>query len=294
VGVFRTTNPKQVTAFEEWLGCRVSVAVDFSARTTWSDIANPDYLFEAWAGESRRLALGVAMLPEDESATIEAGAAGEYDRYFRQLGEGLVQDGHADAILRVGWEFNLDGSRWFTRDADAFKQYWRRIATAMNAVPGSSFLFDWNLNNGRNPVDATRYYPGDDVVDIVGVDSYDVSGTSYPYPKNCDAACRTKRQTQAWEKSIFGGSRGLRFWRQFAAERNKPLSLPEWGLWERPDGTGGGENPSYIQRMHEFIVDPESNIAYQAYFESNGDDGDHRLMTSFRTSGDLFRRLFNP
>jgi len=32
--------------------------------------------------------------------------------------------------------------------------------TAMRAVPGQRFQFDWNVNNGRNEVDAMRYWPG--------------------------------------------------------------------------------------------------------------------------------------
>ena len=291
VGVFRATDPAETAKYEAWLGCRVDVAIDFSARATWADIATPTYLYRAWDGQDRRLALGVAMLPDEEESSMAAGAAGEYDQYFTTLAEGLVEHGEADAILRLGWEFNLEESRWFTRDTESFKTYWRRIATAMNAVGGSAFVFDWNPNNGRNPVDATAYYPGDDVVDVVGVDAYDVSGDAYPYPSVCNAECRTTTQRKAWDDSIFGGERGLRYWRDFAIEHDKPLSVPEWGLWQRPDGIGGGDNVSYIQRMHAFLVEGKSRIAYHAYFESNGDDGEHRLMVTFEDAGTVFRKL---
>jgi hypothetical protein len=293
VGVFRETNPAELDAFEAWLGCRVDYAIDYSSRSSWADIQDPSYLHQAWAGEDRRLVLGVAMLPEeDDSATIGAGAAGDYDGYYKTLAERLVADGEQDAILRVGWEFNLSESRWFTRNTDDFIKYWRNIANVMNAVPGSRFLFDWNVNNGRGPVDAKRYYPGDDVVDIIGVDAYDVSGRSYPYPKSCDAGCRSTRQTKAWDEEIFGGTNGLSSWRTFAADHRKPMSLPEWGLWGRPDGTGGADDPAYVRRMHEFIVDPASNMAYQSYFEFDGDDGQHRLMTTYPEAGVVFRQLF--
>jgi len=43
------------------------------------------------------------MLPEkDDRASLAKGAAGQYDTYFRQLGELLVANGQEDAILRVG------------------------------------------------------------------------------------------------------------------------------------------------------------------------------------------------
>ena len=294
VGVFRETNPAELDAFEAWLGCRVEYVIDYSARNSWADIEDPSYLHRAWSGEGRRLVLGIAMLPEeDDSATMAAGAAGEYDVHYKTLAERLVADGEQDAILRVGWEFNLSESRWFTRNEADFKTYWRNIAVVMDSVPGSKFNFDWNVNNGRGPVDARSYYPGDDVVDIIGVDAYDVAGNAYPYPNTCDDPCRIARQTKAWDEEIFGGRNGLASWQSFAAEHRKPMSLPEWGLWARPDGTGGGNDPAFVHRMHDFILDPDSNMAYQAYFEFNGDDGEHRLMTTFPDAGAVFRRLFN-
>lgn len=292
VGVFRQTDPAEVEEFEAWLGCRVDYAIDYSARDSWENIANPNYLHRAWSGEGRRLVLGIAMLPTNGDVDIASGAKGRYDRYFRALAKNMVEAGQADAILRVGWEFNLAESTWFTRDTDAFIAFWRRIVTTMRSVEGANFQFDWNPNNGVNPADATDYYPGDDVVDYIGIDAYDVGGP-YPYPAECDDGCRLEFQEQAWSDSTYGGERGLRFWSEFARSHQRPLSLPEWGLWSRPDGIGGGDNAYYIERMHEFITDPANNVAYQAYFESDGDDGEHRLMTTFKERGELFRSLFS-
>jgi hypothetical protein len=292
VGVFRQTDPAEVDAFEDWLGCRVDYAVDYSARDSWRNIADPSYLHRAWADQPRRLVLGVAMLPTNGDVDIAAGARGDYDKYFRELATNLVTDDQADAILRVGWEFNLSESTWFTKDADKFVAYWRRIVSTMSAVNGARFEFDWNPNNGRNPVDAVDYYPGDDVVDYVGIDAYDVGGP-YPYPDRCDDSCRLDVQTRAWNDAIYGGSRGLGFWITFARQHGKPIALPEWGVWSRPDGIGGGENPYYIEQMHRVIVDPANNVAYQAYFEFDGADGEHRLMTTFPRSGEMFRSLFS-
>lgn len=292
VGVFRETNPPAVRAFERWLGCPVDVIVDYSARETWEDIASPHYLLEAWAKNPRRLVLGIAMLPEaDTSATIEQGADGEYDHHFRRLGENLVAAGRGRSVLRIGWEFNLRSSRWLTHDSGAFKRYWRRIAEALR-VPGSDFVLDWNPNKGHGATYAPDYYPGDDVVDVIGVDAYDVNSRVYPYPDDCDAACREETQRTSWDDFVYGGELGLKFWSEFAQERGKPLSLPEWGLWERPDGTGGGDNPHYLRAMHDFITDPVNAVLYQAYFEFDGADGQHRLMTTFDEGGRLFRELF--
>jgi hypothetical protein len=294
-GVFRGTDPVQVRAFETWLGRDVDYVVDFSARAGWQDISNPRNQLASWRNSPYRQVYGLAMLPTDDgSATMQRGADGDYDGYFSTLARRLVAAGQQDAILRLGWEFNLGDSRWSTDEPQVFISYWQHVVSAMRAQPGQQFEFDWNPNNGENPYDATSYYPGDDVVDYIGVDAYDVSwrAGSYPYPEVCDQKCRLARQRTAWEKVIYGGERGLRFWSRFAAQHGKPLSLPEWGLWSRPDQHGGGEDAYYLRQMEQFIADPANDVAYQAYFEFNAPDGRHRLMTTFPASGEVFRALF--
>lgn len=296
-GVFRQTDPQAVRQFAQWLGRPLDVVVDFSARDTWEQIAYPGYMLDTWSQEGLQPVYAVAMLPEqDGTATMQRGAAGEYDDYYRTLAGELVDADQGHAVLRVGWEFNLAGSRWATPDTESFIAYWRRIVESMRSVEGQRFRFDWNVNNGDgNRYDALDYYPGDDVVDYIGVDVYDQSGRdgTYPYPVDCDDLCRHERQRAAWDRQIHGGERGLGFWRDFAVARAKPMSLPEWGLWARPDGTGGGDNPFFIERMHEFITDPDNGVAYHAYFEYDGADGEHTLREAFPRSGELFRWLWS-
>jgi hypothetical protein len=298
-GVFIGTSRADAEAYQDWFGStgagKIDRIVDFSSRETWAQVANPKEMLAEWKGSGFRPVYSVALLPDrDDSATLQRGAAGEYDKYYRQLAKNLIKADQADAILRLGWEFNLEYSRWGSDDSTSFIAYWRRIVTAMRAVKGQKFQFDWNPNNGDNKYDAVSYYPGDDVVDYIGVDAYDVSWGlhTYPYPGSCDNGCRTSRQTNAWKKSVYGGKRGLKFWSAFARRRGKPMSLPEWGLWDRQDGHGGGNDPAYLRRMHDFIADPQNGVAYQAYFEFDGSDGPHRLMTTFAASGDTFRSLF--
>jgi hypothetical protein len=293
MGVFVGTAPDDVRAFADWLGREVTYAVDFSGRQSWAEISQPS-LIDAWKGQPYRNVYSLAMLPADPADTIERGATGEYNPYYADLAQRLVEANQGDAILRVGWEFNLADSRWGSDDPAAFIAYWRHIVTTMRAQPGQQFQFDWNPNNGDNKYDAANYYPGSDVVDYIGIDAYDVSWAegAYPYPENCDTTCRRAVQKIAWDESVYGGARGLRFWSRFAAKQGKPMSLPEWGLWLRQDQHGGGADPDYLRRMNEFIEDPTNRVAYHAYFEFNGPDGPHRLMTTFPRAGDVFRSLF--
>lgn len=294
LGVFGTTDPPRVQSFAREHGVDLTFVVDFPSRGTWDEIRWPDYMIDAWRTTDLRPVYGLAMLPDDEDATIEKGATGAYDGHFYEFGRRLVAAGQEDAVLRIGWEFNLGYSRWHSDDPQAFIEYWRKIAYALKAVPGQEFTLDWNVNNGREGEDGTRYYPGDDVVDVVGVDVYDVavgrSKTTYPYPDDCGDACRTARQEKAWAQT-FNGERGLAFWTRFARQHGKPVSIPEWGLWAGDDAEGGGDNPVFIRRMYEYVSNPANNVAYHAYFDNDAEGRLHRLA-NFPKAAAEFRRLF--
>jgi hypothetical protein len=221
------------------------------------------------------------------------GAKGNYDANFTRLARNLVAGGQGSAIIRLGWEFNLASSRWSTANPQQFISYWRHVVTAMRAVPGQKFTFDWNPNVGVTAYDATQYYPGNAYVDYIGVDVYDLSWQkdTYPYPASCPAACRLERQKLVWER-LHDGTHGLAFWSDFAASKGKPMSLPEWGLWKRNDNHGGADNPYFIEQMYRFIANPKNNVAYHAYFETATDEGTHRLMTDFPASSAAFRKFF--
>ncbi len=70
------------------------------------------------------------------------------------------------------------------------------------------------------------------------------------------------------------------------------------GVWGRPDGIGGSDDPDYIQRMYDFITDKSNNVAYASYFEydypSDSDGGKHSLEDSFPNSAAKFKQLFVP
>lgn len=295
LGVFVGTNSAKVPKFETWLGRNVDDVLHFDDRKNWDQIANPD--ISQWKDKDYRLIFAVPMLPSSErptkEASMRAGARGEYNKHFTSLAKKLVASGQEGAVLRIGWEFNLKSWTWGIKDHEVFIKFFRHVVNSMRAVPGAKFKIDWNVNNGYNPYDATKYYPGDKYVDYVGVDAYDLNSTVYPYPKKCNAACRSEIQQEAWDENIYGGEHGLRFWAAYAAKHKKPLSIPEFGLWTVPDGSDGGDdNPIYIEQMHNFITWAPNNVAYAAYFNYDGPDGPHSVDAAFPIAGKVFKKLF--
>jgi hypothetical protein len=284
LGVFRGSGrPDLVQEYESWLGAGVGYAVDFTGRTAtteenpWSKIDDPSWVCGKWANSKWRLALSTAMLP-NTNFSLEAGARGDYDAHWLSFAQKLVAGGCADTIVRLGWEFNGKFYPWAAGGQElTFASYWRRVVNTMRSVPGQQFLFDWTPLAGNTNANVEAAYPGDAYVDIIGLDAYDTSGV------HTSAADR-------WNDQL-NRSYGLLWHQRFAAQHNKPMSFPEWGLTVRPnDNLGGGDNPYYIQKMWEWIG--SNRVLYAAYFEVDAVDASHRLMTTqFPNSSNTYRQV---
>jgi hypothetical protein len=280
LGVYRgAAAPAEVAGFGVWLGRAPSVALDFLDFSSWSRIEDPSWWASAWSKSPYRVVYSVPLIPAT-GGTMQAGAGGAYNAHFRLLAESLVRQGQGDAVLRLGWEFNGDWMRWSASgDPDAFAGYWRQVVQTMRAVPGTSFKFDWCPNISHfSGVEAS--YPGDGYVDYIGMDAYDTWWTE---------ADRTN-VVHRW-RTMLEQPGGLLWHRDFARAHGKPMTYPEWGLWSRPDGHGGGDNPYYIEKMYEWIS--QNDVAYHIYFEEDVLDGQHRLMTGrFQAGAAKYRSLF--
>jgi hypothetical protein len=219
---------------------------------------DPNYNWVKWATAPRthrQLIITNSLFPSQLINTdwLHAGASGAYDGHARALARNLVAAGLGNAVIRLGAEANDSSSQWSIGSTDEsfqlWRQFWRRTVLAMRSVPGAHFLFDWCINAYWRPIPLSKWYPGNDVVDIVGIDAYDAG---VPAGEN------------RWSR-IYNQTDGIRDVLRFAAAHGKPLSIPEWGLWTSGPGTlGGGGDPAYIDGIGGVVRN--NRVAYQAYF----------------------------
>ena len=74
--------------------------------------------------------ISLPMLPTDQPADLASGAAGRYDSHIRTAARRLAAAGMANALVRIGWEFDLPASRWSARhDPVSYVAYYRRIVS---------------------------------------------------------------------------------------------------------------------------------------------------------------------
>jgi hypothetical protein len=266
VGVY--TGPGKVSttdSFNSWLGGNVTYATDYvDYKGGWDFDFNPTWMIGPWgkwktAQPNRKFVLGLPMLQNSNYGQFDQGAAGAFDSYFINLGKNMVANNLGDSIIRLGYEANCTTiGPWQATDNPAgYINDFRHLVSVMRAIPGSSFKFDWTVCNGLTNGHALNsfasFYPGDDVVDIMGLDQYDVKWQD-----------TTVTPAQRWTYNVTRYM-GMQDHKNFAAAHAKPVSYPEWGLYKPGDNfAGGGDDPYFIDQMADWIA--ASTAVYQSYF----------------------------
>jgi len=265
-------NPSGLAAVTSSLGAKVQMASDYFDDTSWSGIDDDQWDINAWKGKGYRMIWGVPMLPTSGGYTLATGATGAYNDYFSTLAQNLIAAGSGNSILRLGWEFNSSNYPWYAAgQASSFVAYWQQIVTTMRAVPGADFSFEWNVNRGDNGSsdeamgNYASYYPGNNFVDIIAMDVYDLGWNTYP-------------GASAEFQSILTQQWGLNWLSSFATLEGKPIALGEvglgWGTFAPNSGpvttasgpTSGGDDPTFINDISNWIT--QNNVANAVYYDS--------------------------
>jgi hypothetical protein len=179
------------------------------------------------------------------ASNLQQVAAGNADYYFKQIRKLLLDYNIKNAIIRLGWESNCGCYPWGVPNPESntverqnYKNAYRRAHTIMttdsdNRNDSFEFVFD-TIGDGWESGDGQLLYPGDDIVDYIGMDVYD-KGTL------------ANRQTH-WQTKILPKLTALE---TFAKSRKKPMVIPEFGLISKDDG--GGDNAIYIENMARWV-----------------------------------------
>jgi len=139
-------------------------------------------------------------------------AAGRYDETIRDIAASVRAYSPQPAYIRFGHEMDLTGIfPWAQGDPDAFISAYRHFVQVMKAEDVSNARWVWSPTGNRG---STDYYPGDDVVDVIGVTLLVADRWE------ADAGIQTPRSLRALLSEKYGLS--TRF--------NKPLLALEVGI----------------------------------------------------------------
>ncbi len=280
---------EQYNDFSKWLGKSVRYRLTFVNGSSWDDIANPYFLSSAtraWlkSEPSRVEVLSVPMLPNSGNHyQLRNIADGSYDAYYKRLAENIASKTGAPqrVIVRLGWELNGKWYPWSAvGTASEYKAAYRHIVRLMRSKC-NVLRFEWNVNWGGT-FDWTTAYPGDDVVDVMGMDIYD-------------------QYNKGWD-DVLDTYEGLAFFRNFAREHGKSEAYSEWGVSTKPSPVGHGDDTAYVQHMYDWIRAGGGRVLYANYWNvpspgrTSGPNGviysDSSHVTVPRAAA-LYRKLFS-
>lgn len=275
-------NRNRMHQFAGFLGRRPDFQMDFMNGATFATMVEP-WIPQGWRKfDTTTMVITVPLIPANvtaggAAATLAAAAAGTYNSYYVNLMAKYQEAGLQNAIIRLGHEFN---GTWYPWRADggkesAFAGAWRQAVTQIRnssngGGSGVSFRFDWCPTWGTpSDCDVEACYPGDEYVDVIGLDVYNQHFPFITDPAGRWNAIRTNRYGLDWQAS-------------FAAARGKPISFPEWGTGLRMSGgvpenpqNGGGDDPTFVRNMAAWIN--SHPVLYHSYWDFQAPDLDTRL-----------------
>jgi hypothetical protein len=200
-------------------------------------------------------------------------AAGGWDSRFTAAYNSYVNHGYRTIYIRPGWEMNGDWYPWSVTPSNAagFAAAFRRIADHAHAYSGAIVKTVWNP--GYIPgggTDFTTFYPGDNYVDFIGIDTYgatsgvDPNGPLFTYSDNnhfsLDDCCR------------------------FAIAHNKMMCFPETGV-------GPGET-LFQNNVKTTMQASAAKCAFVAIWDQPTGAGPNALWSTDSSSGAAWRSMF--
>jgi hypothetical protein len=203
------------------------------------------------------LLINLPLYPEGGMYNNADCAAGMYDAEWKKLGTFLAARSRGDSILRLGWGWNDLEHDW---RAEADPQTWidcyRRAHDAIRST-APRVKFEWSFNAPGPPAiipgDPYLAYPGDDYVDFVSFEAFDM----YP-PMRTDTEWNAQCNQPGGLCTLF----------EFARSHGKKVGLGEWGV-AACGGDPGGDNAYFVQRMVRAFYENRDLMAYEAYFEDS-------------------------
>ena len=269
IGVYVGNDPSALAAYSKWAGIAPANQLNYLNHENWSEFDNSiQYEVDLWKDVDVSSIWSVPLTVWGTS--LEQVASGSHNSHFLKAALGLSQTnlGSDNPIyIRVGWEFN---GTWFPWAAagheEAFIAAFRELVTTFRTV-SDRFEFVWDVNIGGN-MDVVRAYPGDEYVDIVGIDTY----YNLEYDSLSPEAAFNWKVAQPF---------GLQWQQDFAVAHGKATAVSEWGVM-------GDKAGPFVREMVEWISRHE--MIYENYWDSDGGGFPGKLSSGQNSvTGEVYR-----
>ena len=234
------------------MGKKTEGVLAYTGNADWNDYdGSVGWACDLWKGTDATILWSVPMMPD--SASLSEAAKGDYNNHYINAAKQILGFRPNDKIIyiRTAWGFNGDQYDWSVPgQADNFISAWIQFVKSFRSV-SQKFNFTWAPNFGEQNIEAEKCYPGNDYVDIIGVDIFDetVDSKIYDY---------TKRWNWYLSRPY-----GLTWFATFARKHNKGLAIPAWGVGDR----GSGDNSYFVEQMWKWMI--SNHVIYENYWDAN-------------------------
>jgi hypothetical protein len=232
-------------AFGRWRGTPTAVAGMYSDTSAAAQLEQYTFAHSTFGGDVD-LAVGGPI-----GVTWAQAGAGALLDHWRQMAAVLRSNWRYRTVyLRFAHEANGRWMPWSVPAADvpAFKKAYRLFATTMRReLAGRDVKFVFGVNYGSWYYTPDSMWPGNDVVDVVGVSMYEFD--------RYDTAAK-------WTK-FARSSLGPDSWAAFARRHGKPVALSEWGA----------KSPYFLRQMNAWMTGHggtgPGKLLYDVYLNGN-------------------------
>ncbi len=276
------------TAQDAWLGSAFDHLIAFAEQSNganpWAtNLADTESFIAtfATAGKDVKWAIPISTGTQSITETI----AGTHDGVIRQIAQAIADSVDGPVIdIRPGWEPNYSTSYPWGSTLVTPTEYiagFRHVVNIFRAVD-KRFRVTFCVGVRKDsawPIE--DLYPGDDYVDVVGIDAYVIAA---------DQSTMTAAQHADY---IFDGyyipdatqGVGINQALDFAKSRGKLFAIPEWGTCY--------ENEAFIERMADFVR--QNGVLYHGYWDQNNGSFTCKLSgDAWPNSAYAFVRNFGP
>jgi hypothetical protein len=175
------------------------------------------------------LVVSTAHVDGQQTTDFESAADGSYRAVYREFVNTIAPYAHTIYAVRIDWEWSGNWnvySPFYKREpndeshpnvsATTWVAGWRNLAKAIKGDPRTAHIkIEWDFY-GTAAEEA--YYPGDEVVDLIGFDYY--------FNREYDGASSSSSWNRAITRTDAGNINKIA---AFADAHHKPMIVPEWG-----------------------------------------------------------------
>ena len=275
-----------IAGFGAWRGHQADVGIVFIGNNSWgtsyaafltNQVLRPDGAVRMLSQHGICPVLTVPLVTRTDFMRFDMVAAGGIDTEHQDIAN-KIKEAIGDGViyLRIGheadagypWSYSNPGHP--PADPTEYRAAWRRIAQIYRDTLENAKIV-WNtLKNTRHRI--TDYYPGDDLVDILGIDPYDNGSGGF-----CDSPANFAKGCLGSYDPATGVSHGVGGMLAFAKSRGKRLAMDEWGASnEMHSPSDGSNNDYYVRAMYQFFQANKDYIEYELYYNRAG-AGKHQI-----------------